>query len=176
MTKSKTLTPTEYQEIKKRLATGETSPAIARSLGRNPDAFLLTLRRMEKQELEGKTPPAWEPTLTLPDDIGVIAYIAGLIDGEGTIIKANPQEETKRGYSWQVKVAMTNREIIDWLGQYGGRVQKNPPPKKENWNQSYVWVISRRKDVIYLLERIKPYLIVKRDRANEALKSLLLRE
>ena len=83
------------------------------------------------------------------------AYIAGLIDGEGSIIR------TKKG-GLNFSVGMTNEEVIRFLTDHVGgsmRAVRLLPNRKQVWT----WKMSKRRACEALLARIRPYLIVKRD-------------
>ena len=100
------------------------------------------------------------------------AYLAGLIDGEGYIGIL----ETKRGnkaewhslrefmYSPVMKVAMTNKEIIEWLhNSFGGTFEVRKA--HGNARESYAWTC-RKASVREFLKHIHPYLKVKRKQAE----------
>ena len=84
------------------------------------------------------------------------AYIAGLIDGEGTIVaRANGQRVMSMGN--------TNLEVIEWLvAHVGGTFYHSPNGtglgKKPFWR----WHLSRSRVVEALIERMRPYAIIKR--------------
>lgn len=119
---------------------------------RNPDQVV---RCAERQDLR------------LPDDERELAYTAGLIDGEGTIRHA-------RNSYWQVRISMTDKEIIDWLSEMGGTVNReHRPPRKP----IYVWQLNAQGQVLTFLQEVLPYmkLCAKRDRARAAIEELALR-
>lgn len=66
---------------------------------------------------------------------------------------------------------MTDEAVIRWLLSFGGKfyVRDDDNPK---WNTAYDWVITRRKDVRYFLEKIAPYMRVKRAQALEAIEAI----
>ena len=102
-----------------------------------------------------------------------IGYIAGFMDGEGSICfclgrRMNPT----------IQFPNTNKEVIEWLLKkltVGGlsitvREKKNP-----NWKTLYQIHIGGIKNVYDILKKIEPYLIIKKDKAQEAIKELELR-
>jgi len=102
--------------------------------------------------------------LSLPDNQYELAYAAGLIDGEGTVRK-------RGGGDWIVRVSMTDREVIDWLSDMGGTVNKeHRPPRKP----CYVWQLNAQAQVLAFLHGVLPYmkLYAKRDRARTAIKEI----
>lgn len=94
------------------------------------------------------------------------AYLAGIIDGEGTIDK-----QSGRGF-WRVSVGNTNKDLIDWL--HGivpySKVTKNK--LRFHWKQSWRWALLSNIKVFRLLQVVSEFLIVKRLKAMEALNDL----
>ena len=66
-----------------------------------------------------------------------LAYMAGLIDGEGTIFIYIDN----RGREHRIlNIGNTNRELLEWVESvFGGRVCRGSIPKKDNWAQGYLW-------------------------------------
>jgi hypothetical protein len=63
------------------------------------------------REIPKKEVSKWNAaSFWLPDREVEKAYLGGLIDGEGSITRSDP----KHG-RWQIKILMTDKEIIDWL-------------------------------------------------------------
>lgn len=104
------------------------------------------------------------PTLTIPNDPGVRGYIAGLIDGEGSIMFNNQH--------WHMRIAMTDEPVIRWLAAFGGLFY--PRRVLPNRKPAFAWEIHRRHDLIHLLTGVLPYLHVKRDLAEQALADVAL--
>lgn len=83
-------------------------------------------------------------------------YIAGIIDGEGSIC------------SDRIKVANTDKQLLEWLQLKLGGCIHNKKTYRKNHAQSYTWdysTIGSEQLLILLL----PYLIVKRQKAIEYL-------
>lgn len=92
---------------------------------------------------------------------GMIAYLAGLIDGEGSIsFKSN--QPTIYVYNNSFLLMGFLRKSIG--GSIIKRKRRNP-----KWKQNYIWSIGGVRNVAYLLAKSMPYLIVKRLRAEEML-------
>jgi hypothetical protein len=108
--------------------------------------------------------PFRRPTLSIPDNIAMRAYIAGLVDGEGSIMFLNKH--------WCAKIGMTDEPVIRWLASFGGlfSAEKRPPPRK----QAFYWSVHRRHDLIHLLTAMLPYLRVKHDLAERVLQEISL--
>jgi hypothetical protein len=95
-----------------------------------------------------------------------IAYLAGIIDGEGCIY-VWMHKDTKR-VSLHVTIRMTDENVIKWIherfeGRYSSHARKRP-----NWKPLYEvrWIGRYGKN---LLRVVRPYLIGKRKQAELAL-------
>lgn len=104
-----------------------------------------------------------------------IAYLAGIIDGEGSIyignFSCNPK--TKEPY-YQTNIQVTNTDIalIDWLRKVFGGLVTHRTPKQTPSNSRkdvYTWTISGER-LTHICELILPYLICKRKQAEIMLK------
>lgn len=143
-----------------RNARGESICHIAKSYGRERSALYRLLKR---QGIAIRNDGSWARTLTLPTDPLDIGYMAGLVDGEGSVMRP-PRLE-----AWQVKVGMTDRCVIEWLASFGGVF--NVEPRPEGRKTAYSWTVTRRLDVAALLRLLAPHLRVpaKRERAEQAI-------
>lgn len=95
-------------------------------------------------------------------------YIAGLLDGEGTIALMNIEQNMYP----RVSIVNTDGRMIKWLQEkLGGRVRIRPPkPSKRGTTKPlYMWDLSGTVRCQCLLEVVMPYLITKRAKAVEAL-------
>lgn len=150
------LSEPEIQTLYKRLKDENLSIAeLARQTGRDKSALYRLFRRRFDYKPSGSS--GWSRTLYLPDDPGVLGYIAGIIDGEGCILHRSDG-------LFQVKVGMTDETVIRWLEEFGGKVVINR--KLPNRKLSWTWHVSRKKDVAALLTAILPYMIVKKEKAK----------
>lgn len=80
------------------------------------------------------------------------AYIAGLVDGEGSITR-------NRGCA-RFSLGLTSEPAIRWLAQVTGgsfREVKVGPNRKRFW----VWTLSKERAVAALYKRLSPYLLIK---------------
>lgn len=95
------------------------------------------------------------------------AYVAGLIDGEGSICIIKPDD----GFRLQISVEMSDRATIEWLAQKFGMVYKVRPyarqrnPKHKIQYTTYIHGAKAQN----LLGQIRPYMITKRNQAEIAL-------
>jgi len=98
-----------------------------------------------------------------------LAYIAGIIDGEGTIRihKSKPYTKNKHknySYSAGIGVGMVEKVIPLLLQEvFGGALNEEcVPDRRSIWR----WQVSGRMSVYKILEEIAPYLIVKYEQAQ----------
>jgi hypothetical protein len=107
----------------------------------------------------------------------LISYLAGIIDGEGTIrINRCAGEATLKQlkrknpiHAGQISVGMSSREVCERLqAAFGGSVREERVPA--GCKVIYRWAITSRPMVISALRALLPYLIVKKEQAEEVLK------
>jgi len=95
-----------------------------------------------------------------------LAYMAGIIDGEGSIsIDVQSPNKTRKYhyYSIRMNIINTNLELMEWLVKnFGGNLYKNR--KVEKRKQVYKWSIYSRK-AAEILQQTLPYMIVKKPHA-----------
>lgn len=99
--------------------------------------------------------------------IAQIAYLAGIIDGEGSIYIGNFSSNKKTGslyYQTNMEVSNTDEALIDWLIEnIGGRknkyTQKQLP--KNSRRDVYRWIVSGEL-LTHLCHLLLPYLIIKK--------------
>jgi len=91
-----------------------------------------------------------------------IAYIAGLVDGEGSILIAKSYQ-TKYGNCYRVSttIANNNLAVLEWVNdKFGGCIYKS--------NNCYMWQLNGKK-CHKLLILLTPYLKIKSEQAELAL-------
>jgi hypothetical protein len=115
----------------------------------------------------------WSETVNLTDTEA--AYIAGLIDGEGSIMLTRHWIKNRRRYYYNIKVRIfnTNLEALEWVQLKVGGGSLNVV---SSYNKRGRFTIRTQKDYYYLdfarrlavplLRRILPYLIIKKKRAE----------
>ena len=98
--------------------------------------------------------------------IAQIAYLAGIIDGEGSIyignFSCNPKTKVPY-YQTNIQVTNTDKPLIDWLSDtFGGLVSKRTAKQHASNSRktAYMWTVSGDR-VTHLSQLILPYLIVK---------------
>lgn len=102
-----------------------------------------------------------------PQQAVLLAYMAGIMDGEGTfsITKVQPKGYTNMRYSARVTLGMVEEEIINlFIERYGGkaiveRVQGRKPV--------YRWAkVGDSENTARIIDELLPYLRAKKDRAK----------
>lgn len=94
-----------------------------------------------------------------------IAYLAGIIDGEGCISIQNPGGKT---HTLRLYVMNTHKPLIDFLYQTFGGFQYSRKRENKNWKIRHEWFVDR--DTIdEILPRIYPYLINKKEHCEIAI-------
>lgn len=93
-----------------------------------------------------------------------IAYIAGLFDGEGTVLleRTNQKRGYRHSYSLVIAVEVSNKDVIEWLHEklpiiFPTIREINRPPYR-----TYFQVRSYNVRALNLLEAIAPYMIIKK--------------
>lgn len=87
------------------------------------------------------------------------AYIAGIIDGEGTVTLT--RQHRNETHSPEVSVANTDLRLLTWLkSKIGGHIRKKIK-KLPQHNQAYTWTV-RDNRAIDLLRCVEKLLIVKK--------------
>lgn len=91
------------------------------------------------------------------------AYLAGLVDGEGSIIAV---KRTNGGrHTWRLQVANTQTVLLDWcieatgVGSIVTTRRKSDKHQDGHWWQCYSW------NAYDVLRQIAPYMIIKRELA-----------
>lgn len=153
--------------INERLKKGESLGSIAREIGATREnLYRMMERRYGYRPTEIRYRAVWAPThrMTAASETD-LAYMAGIIDGEGSIMKICRQKNPV----WAVKVNMTDRPVIEWLHSFGGTFSPRPAVKNGGKKDQWEWKMHRQLDVQALLLAVLPYLRVKRDKAIVAL-------
>jgi hypothetical protein len=111
---------------------------------------------------------AGEPTST------DLAYLAGIIDGEGCIdVYCNRKDKVQRG---RLTIVNTNPRLHEWLNdRFPGGYTHHRARAKANWKRSYAtqW---RDRTLVKILQAVSPYLVLKREQADLCVKLTQLRD
>jgi hypothetical protein len=101
----------------------------------------------------------------------VLAYMAGLVDGEGTIcIFPYYGRQAKyplgyRRYKPVLAVTNTNRLMIEWIVEHFGGIVRRVRRYRREHKQVYRWECAHTQAVEALVA-IRPFLLVKREQAD----------
>lgn len=120
---------------------------------------------------------AKKPMKRLPDDLEA-NYLAGLIDGEGSIVLYRRiRKDTKKVQFVPIVVIAMNSPVLKELWKlYGGSLTQSPPYKLPTVNYSYHWSLMNRKILKPMMERILPFLREKKKQAKLLLQALETRD
>jgi hypothetical protein len=98
------------------------------------------------------------------------AYLAGIIDGEGSII-------LQKGL-WRIHISNTCHALIEWLVTLGHHALKRPERSNRFGSTSkpcWQWILCRQGDVAYCLFQVSPYMLIKAELARKALTEITTR-
>lgn len=100
-----------------------------------------------------------------------ISYLAGIIDGEGSIYIQRRKTITGWSYFPRFQIVNTNRKLMEWVHQTFGGLIYDKPRKHINpkWKMQIEWFTTRGL-LDELLPLIIPYLIIKREQAEIMIK------
>jgi intein/homing endonuclease len=87
-----------------------------------------------------------------------LAYVAGLMDGEGSI----GFTKSRSAMVPRVSITNTNLDLLQQLKEcFGGHIQQLSRGK-DNWKKAYAWVINNSKAVDFV-SKIEPWLRIKKE-------------
>jgi len=92
------------------------------------------------------------------------SYLAGFIDGEGSIIIKPPRV--------RLYIGNTHRGILEEIRDFvdcGKVYDINMENKSKKWSKQYGWTIGNHLDVLRILEGLKGKLVVKKDLCEKAI-------
>lgn len=114
-----------------------------------------------------------------PQEALLMSYLAGLFDGEGSFcICRQPSTKSKDGHENiylhpLVRIGMTNKDVVKMIHEtfkvgkfYNEGVRKDRP----SYKYMYRWNVGSRKECIEVIEKLLPYLKVKKRQAELVLK------
>lgn len=95
-----------------------------------------------------------------------LSYIAGIVDGEGYIGLIGVNSKYNREFRLRLTVDISNKnsELMRWLSQ-----KLNYRHRQHTTNKAFIFRLTGKK-AISLLEKIYPYLIIKKKQANLAMR------
>src|SRR3989338_1469247 len=91
-------------------------------------------------------------------------YVAGFIDGEGSIIIKPPRV--------RLYISNTNKNILVEIKNFvgAGTVSEVKRKLKPNWNRQYSWTLCDHKEVLRILKQLENRIILKKHLGDEAIK------
>lgn len=104
------------------------------------------------------------------------AYIAGIMDGEGTIALQLVAKNHSKSYAKKVLVTNTDRRLLDWIRlktRVGIVAPKTKPKEGKNWKQCYELSVSAC-EMKRFLEPLMPYLLIKKRQAEVMLEFITI--
>lgn len=105
-----------------------------------------------------------------------LCYLAGVLDSDGSLSiakMAGGHQRTKNPrYVFSMNVVNTSETLMKWLVEkFGGRYSHRRKQLSPNHRITYDWWYNNGK-ALWLLKLVKPYLIIKADRADVAIELL----
>ena len=99
-----------------------------------------------------------------------VAYFAGLLDGEGCVRIGSFKNASRQvRYRAHIVIAMTDSRPINWLAEtVGGKVYVDKKLRHGNSKICFCWNINASEGAA-ILTRALPYLLVKREQAENVL-------
>lgn len=101
-----------------------------------------------------------------------IAYTAGIIDGEGSIVISKGKQHVGPGYSYEVLVSvhMMDAYVPKFLSEcFGGKVRRSKVTHKNKKGDYAYYYHANGSRARVLLSLIHPYLLIKRQQAEIAM-------
>ena len=114
---------------------------------------------------------ARRPPIQFLTDPSIRAYVAGIVDGEGTIcISSHFAPHSKHlSHSLRVSISTTDLRLMVWLEEnVGAGSIQSKPRKNSKWKTEYRWNVNGS-NAERLLQAIKNDLVLKREQAEVAL-------
>lgn len=126
------------------------------------EASVNELLRKEFQFLEAK------PQLSLLDQLNEasLAYIAGLFDGEGSVTITRRKQWNY--FFLTITITNTNKDVISKLQELLGGSVHHKIYKNPKYKQGWYWQANTKRAGL-ILEKLLPYLIIKRGKAEIAI-------
>ena len=94
------------------------------------------------------------------------SYLAGFIDGEGSLEIRKHKRNGNYGvyYEGKLRISQANKDIIEWLkNSFGGYMENG---KNNHGSEYYCWTLKNTVKLLPFIQRIIPYLRLKKERAE----------
>lgn len=110
-------------------------------------------------------------SIVMPSDAGILGYIAGMFDGEGNL---QFRDKHKKGLvGCKITIYSTTPGVVEWFQKTmnGGKVLWDKARvKRHGWKPIGSWCLYRAQDVASFLIATHPFLIIKKDDADKAIR------
>jgi len=106
-----------------------------------------------------------------------LIYLAGILDGEGWIgiVKTEIRRNEKSArYYLIIAISNTSKELMDWLCSKVGGTYCLAKENRKEWKDHYKWDLTGE-SAYKILQKVYPYLVVKREQAKMAMEFQLKR-
>ncbi|KYD08107.1 MULTISPECIES: LAGLIDADG family homing endonuclease [Heyndrickxia] len=91
------------------------------------------------------------------------SYVAGIIDGEGSITLTRMHEKENRRPC--ITIASTDKELLIYIQSItGGTINNKKNYHPDKYKDSYTLYIKKKSDVFYTLQNVLPFLRIKQKR------------
>lgn len=94
------------------------------------------------------------------------AYLAGLIDGDGSLKK---YKQTGKGYYWRLMIMQSDIRSLDFIKEWIGYGSIKPHSIKERSGKFHFYGLYHSNTLLDLLQQIVPYLVWKQEAAKQAI-------
>lgn len=116
------------------------------------------------------------PSISFQTEGEKLAYLAGIIDGEGCLGVYKRQDKKGRVMQWPIKLVIANNSerLMKWLVvNFGGRYYERKGERENNlkWKKGYLHVLGERK-LTTLLPKVLPYLVIKQEEAQSVMEAM----
>jgi len=165
-------------EVVARFTKGESVASLSRSFGVSE----LAIRRLLSQKGAGLRIRAWEDRYLQARKMSEVeaAYLAGLMDGEGhigirwVVVRTRRQQRGSVTAALIVSVTNTNRDVLQWIVETTGCGHVRGPYRQGQRRLKWYWFLSGYQGSV-VLDRIRPYLIIKAHEADLFLEMVRLK-
>ena len=108
-------------------------------------------------------------------DVAEVAYLAGIVDGEGSLVIGNYSSNKKTGavhYHTTLEVNNSGKELIDWIHKtFGGSVlEYTPKQHAKNCRLQVYRYIANGDRLTHICELIHPFVTIKKRQVEIMLK------
>ena len=92
----------------------------------------------------------------------ILSYLAGILDGEGSIMLTRQKSKSLRSPS--LSVTSIDEELIEWLLTNFGGIKVKKKKYRKNHAQAWEWRLRNKLKLFDLLKNVLPYIVIERKR------------